>query len=184
MVSSRRFGPTPKTADGEGLHRYRVVAVTSDVGALVEYAGGFLCDRARAGWNVSVLLDGPDETRPLTILGVSANPVNRHADQPGAVMSGLGGGTTVILGADLLERDSHLRASAARLATEGAAVHVWGQRVHRTGHGPAPIQHELSTAAQAFKNSALRAAGIDRAAEPVEALYRLAGGSFRRLHSV
>ncbi|MBV5242687.1 hypothetical protein KUF57_03965 [Mycolicibacterium sp. PAM1] len=182
MASSRRFIPAGKPADGEGLHRYRVVAVTSDIAALVECAGGFLCDRARAGWNVRVLVDGPGERRPLTILGVSADAVSGQTDA-GAAMSGFGPGTTVIVGADLLTRDSRLRASAARLATAGAAVHVWGPPSY-PGCRPAPIQHELSTAAQAFKNSALRAARIDRAAEPVETLYRLADGSPRRLRSV
>src|SRR5439155_14971420 len=49
--------------------RYRLDVVAADVVDVVKFAGGWLFDRAMAGWDVTVLLvDHPDE-RPLQILG-------------------------------------------------------------------------------------------------------------------
>ena len=45
--------------------RYRLDVVAADVADVVKFAGGWLFDRAMAGWDVTVLLvDHPDE-RPL-----------------------------------------------------------------------------------------------------------------------
>ena len=50
--------------------RYRLDVVAADVADVVKFAGGWLFDRAMAGWDVTVLVaDHPDE-RPLQILGV------------------------------------------------------------------------------------------------------------------
>ena len=65
---------------GAGLHasqdaaeedlRYRLDVVAADVVDVVRFAGGWLYDRAMAGWDVTVLIaDRPDD-RPLQILGV------------------------------------------------------------------------------------------------------------------
>ena len=49
--------------------RYRLDVVAADVADVVKFAGGWLFDRAMAGWDVTVLVaDHPDE-RPLQILG-------------------------------------------------------------------------------------------------------------------
>ncbi|MGA8547342.1 MAG: hypothetical protein WB785_19075, partial [Mycobacterium sp.] len=49
--------------------RYRLDVVAANVADVVRFAGGWLFDRAMAGWDVTVLLvDHPDE-RPLQILG-------------------------------------------------------------------------------------------------------------------
>ena len=51
--------------------RYRLDVVAADVADVVRFAGGWLFDRAMAGWDVTVLVaDHPDE-RPLRILGAA-----------------------------------------------------------------------------------------------------------------
>ncbi|HYY00661.1 MAG TPA: hypothetical protein VE908_14120, partial [Mycobacterium sp.] len=50
--------------------RYRLDVVAADAVDVVRFAGGWLFDRAMAGWDVTVLIaDRPDD-RPLQILGV------------------------------------------------------------------------------------------------------------------
>jgi len=156
-VASRRFSQAGGTADGALLHGYRIVVVATAVGPMVEAAGGFLCDRGRAGWDVKVLLAEPCDPRPLAILGVSGYGPQETSVDIASQIRGLPRGTTVVVGAEL--------------------------RVE-FGQGLAPIRHELSPAARAFKTHALRAAARSGTAEPVEELYRVCGESYRRLHSV
>jgi hypothetical protein len=51
--------------------RYRLCVVARDVGELVDLAGGWICDRILAGWDVSVAVSEPRDLRPLQILGVT-----------------------------------------------------------------------------------------------------------------
>ena len=50
-----------------------ISSVPSDSAPLtsLQSAGGWLCDRARAGWDVSVLVADREDPRPLTILGAT-----------------------------------------------------------------------------------------------------------------
>ena len=63
-MASRRFSAGDDTVardectGNDRLHRYRLIVLAGGVGEVVESAGGFLCDRARAGWDVSVILSG------------------------------------------------------------------------------------------------------------------------------
>lgn len=156
-MTSRRFSPADGAPGGEPLDGYRIVVVSSAVGPMIEAAGGFLCDRARAGWDVRVLLAEPCDARPLTILGVSGYGPQGWAVDVASVIRELPRATTVVVGCNLRTQfDNRL----------------------------APIRHELSPAAQAFKTYALRASGRPGVAAPVEALYQVRGDSFRRLHSV
>ena len=49
--------------------RYRLDVVASNVVDVVKFAGGWLFDRAMAGWDVTVLLTDHPDDRPLHILG-------------------------------------------------------------------------------------------------------------------
>ena len=51
--------------------RYQLCVVAHDVGELVDLAGGWMCDRALAGWDLSVALPEPHDLRPLQIIGVT-----------------------------------------------------------------------------------------------------------------
>ena len=53
------------------FHRYQLSAVGFSTVDVVQSAGGWLCDRARAGWDVSVLVAIREDPRPLTILGAT-----------------------------------------------------------------------------------------------------------------
>lgn len=185
-MASRRFSPAGGDAGNAPLLGYRVVVVASSVGPVVEAAGGFLCDRARAGWDVSVLFAGPCDPRPLAVLGVSAHRVSGSAADAASVISELPRATTVVVGADLLCGDAQARDALARFARHGCgAVRVWGRPAQAdVGNGMESDPHELSRAVMAFKAHALRAAGNPGIAAPVEALYRVRGESYRLLHSV
>jgi len=54
---------------GESL-RYRLDVVGGSAVDVVQSAGGWLYDRAMAGWEVTVLLPHCGDSRPLRILGV------------------------------------------------------------------------------------------------------------------
>ncbi len=59
---------TPST----NLLTYELAVIGLDVAEVVRAAGGWICDRVRAGWRVSVLVPTGSDTRPLQILGVKA----------------------------------------------------------------------------------------------------------------
>ena len=68
--------------------RYRLHVTTSDVGELVTSAGGWICDRIHAGWDVTVSVDAPCDVRPLQILGVTTVVIGQPLDaigQPGDI---------------------------------------------------------------------------------------------------
>jgi hypothetical protein len=183
-MASRRFRPADPSPSAVLLAGYRVVVSAASVRSVVEAAGGFLCDRARAGWDVSVLLAGDGDARPLAILGVAAH----HEPGPdvGSMIRELAHGATVVVDAELLERDPDARDALTRAVRRtGGRVRLWGRpALTHVGSGLAEIPYELSQAAMAFKGHALRAAGSPGVAEPVEVLYQVCGESNRRLYSV
>lgn len=183
-MASRRFRPADGAKGAALLRGYRIVVVASSVGAVVEAAGGFLCDRARAGWGVSVQFADACDARPLAILGVAG----RHVAGPdvGSMVRELPQATTVLLDADLVDRDPDARDALARAARQACgAVRIWGRPAQaEVGTGLVEVRHEMSPAAMAFKVQALRAAGRAGIAAPVEALYQVRGESYRRLYSV
>jgi hypothetical protein len=128
-------------ANGEGL-RYRLDVVASSAVDVVQSAGGWLYDRAMAGWEVTVLLPRGCDTRSLRILGVRAADLDPE-------VAGLGAGLTS-LAAVLESLDNRLIEVA--LWGEG-----WPLGVNRA---TTRVHHLLSGAARMFKGYALAAAGI------------------------
>jgi hypothetical protein len=138
--------------------RYRLDVVAADVADVVRFAGGWLFDRAMAGWDVTVLVaDHPDE-RPLQILGVEildleyALATAGHRPPP----------QTLAAAADLFDCDSRVRQGVLQALDQGATeVTLWGQTwpVELDSH-IGLVEHRLSAAALAFKGQALAAAGI------------------------
>jgi len=148
-------GPGVRTT-GEKLLTYDLAVLAGDVATVVTAAGGWLCDRVRAGWRVTVLTPAAVDTTALTILGVDW--------APGANLSELPGGhhpTAVAVDARLLAACASTR-SALLGVLDGARteVTVWGEspsleagrRFHR-------VHHRLSAAARAFKSHAVQACG-------------------------
>jgi hypothetical protein len=181
-MASRRFSQVGGAAGSAPLPGYRIVVVASTVSHVVEAAGGFLCDRARAGWEVSVLLAGACDPRPLTVLGVS----ECSAGDAVSVIGGLPHGARVMVGADLLRDDAQARDALSRFTRQGCGgVRIWGGPAQaEVDNGLEPDPHRLSRAAIAFKAHALRVVRNQGIVEPVEMLYRVRGESYRRLHSV
>src|ERR1700739_2914666 len=66
--SSRVTAARATRADGECL-RYRLDVVAASAADVVQSAGGWLYDRAMAGWEVAVLLPHGGDTRSLRVLG-------------------------------------------------------------------------------------------------------------------
>lgn len=138
--------------------RYRLDVCSASVLDAVVFAGGWLYDRAMAGWDVTVLIGaGGEDVRPLEILGarvLALDPIlDSWSDRPHP--------QTVAIAADLYENDErvrrHVRNALDHRLTE---VTLWGE------HCPAEldrnvdtVRHDLSAAARAFKSQALAAAG-------------------------
>src|SRR5690606_31689638 len=59
----------PLGSRGGAIVGYRVDVITDSVSEAVRHAGGLMFDRSRAGWDVVVLTDDPDNSRALAILG-------------------------------------------------------------------------------------------------------------------
>jgi hypothetical protein len=138
--------------------RYRLDVVATDVPDVVRFAGGWLFDRAMAGWDVTVLVaDHPDE-RPLQILGAQildleyALATVGHRPPP----------QTLAAAADLYDCDSRVRQGVLQALDQGATeVTLWGQTWPvELDDCVSLVEHRLSAAAQAFKAQAVAAAGM------------------------
>ncbi|MFG1929630.1 hypothetical protein ACGFK1_03105 [Mycobacterium sp. NPDC048908] len=177
--------PADSVPSGAGaLLRYQLNVVATTAQDVPQSAGGWLCDRARAGWDVNVTVAAGD-ARPLTILGVT--PLDVEEGLLSTVRNSAPGGTLAV-GADVLASDADVRAEVSRVLGRGATeVIVWGRR-WPTGLGRAAdtVTHRVSTAARAFKSHALLAAGlvVTDAGGATEELFRVETKSIRPLHSV
>jgi hypothetical protein len=142
-------------ANGEGL-RYRLDVVESSAVDVVQSAGGWLYDRAMAGWEVTVLLPRGCDTRSLRILGVRAADLDPE-------VAGLGAGlTSLAVSAQAFSADARVRAAVLEsLDNRLIEVALWGEGwplgVNRA---TTRVHHLLSGAARMFKGYALAAAGI------------------------
>lgn len=140
--------------------RYRLHVVATNVADLVTSIGGLIFDRAMAGWDVTVSVDGDSrgilDDRPIRILGarVAATAAEPHV---------LAVATDVFVANEPVRR-------LALAARKGNVTNVllWGRR-----HPPnancrfVPVRHRPSAAAHVFKCHALTAQGTP-AAEPAE----------------
>lgn len=153
-----RLGPAARRRahDDERLG-YRLTVVASGPVEVVGSAGGWLCDKVLAGWDVTVLLARGGDIGPLQILGVDAVglegplvPARASADRCLAV------------GADVFVahpgvRDAVLHSLDCALTEVTLFGGDWPMAVRRR---LTAAQHELSGAARMFKGHALASAGI------------------------
>jgi hypothetical protein len=137
--------------------RYRLDVVAPTVSDAVRFAGGWIYDRVMAGWDVTVLVDGDDDLRPLQILGAETLKLDSvladWEDRPHP--------QTVAVAADLIDRDPRVLAHVRDALDAGTTeVTLWGEEVPaEIGHSVDSAEHHLSAAAQAFKSLALAATG-------------------------
>ncbi len=140
--------------------RYRLDVVAASVVDVVRFAGGWLFDRAMAGWDVTVLLtddlaDHPDD-RPLQILGAQTLDLEialasvETRPRPQALAAA----------ADLFGCDPRVRQGVLQALDHGVTeVTLWGETwPAELDDTVGLVQHRLSTAAQTFKAQALAAA--------------------------
>jgi hypothetical protein len=164
---------TPERAarvEDQGL-RYRLDVVAASAVDVVQSAGGWLFDRVRAGWTVSVLTDARD-ARSLRILGLEAVDLDsKSLSEFLSAADGAGRSLAVsveVFTADVLVREHVFKALDHHLTEVALWGRGWPVRVSRT---MISVQHVLSPAARVFKRYALAAAGTPcDAVEPTEAL--------------
>lgn len=142
--------------------QYELNVVAADVAAMVSAIGGWLFDRAMAGWRVSVAADACTDERALRILGLKAVDLTGlwQSTEADAV-------AMTAIGTDRFESGDPVRRSGAGVVFFGA-------------HGPdGPsgavdrVQYRPSAAALAFKSHALAVAGADPGSTgQVETLFR------------
>jgi len=146
------------------LLEYDLIVVVGNPADAVRAAGGWLCDRVRAGWRVNVVFTGRIEdadVRPFEVLGVRTLPAG--ADPVELVRSGP---AALAVAADVLESDPGLRADVLRVVERGGTEFtVWGDWQPGVLAGRvSPTRHRMSGAARAFKKQALAVAGTPGAA--------------------
>jgi len=146
--------------DGQEDMRYRLDVVASSVVDVVRFAGGWLFDRAMAGWDVTVLLaDHPDD-RPLQIIGAQTLDLEEAL---AAIDSGIETRPrpqALAAAADLFGCDLRVRQGVLQALDHGVTeVTLWGESwPSELDDSVGLVQHQLSTAAQIFKAQALSAA--------------------------
>ncbi|MDA2893112.1 hypothetical protein PDG61_19475 [Mycolicibacterium sp. BiH015] len=157
-LDDRRSIPRRKTGvrtAGEVTRTYRLTVIAADVDGAVASAGGWLCDRVRAGWQVTVCVPDGSDVTALTVLGVHAEMMEPAADvlrdTPAAVA----------VDARVLRHDDELKKTMLRLVDEGRVeVTVWGtSALFGSDRRFETVRHQLSRASRAFKAYAMRASG-------------------------
>lgn len=139
-------------SSGDALLTYDVTVFAGDLERAVGAAGGWLCDRVRAGWRVTVLVPPGSDVRALTILGVGAAEWESGVDALRRLRP-----AALAVDACVLRDDERLRREVLRIVDDGSAeVTVWGESgLFAADRRFSRVRHRLSAAARAFKARAL-----------------------------
>ena len=172
--------PRSNSADVPGytMSRYELTVAAASVADVVFWAGGWLFDRAMAGWDVNVLLADLKDVQPLHILG--ARPVELDAGLMPLVSEHPAG---LAVAADLLRAEPGIRDQVLPIVRSGSTeVTVWGESTPpELGGVVESVQYRLTAAARVFKGHAMVAAGWgDAPVGHVETMFR---GGHRPLDS-
>ena len=157
--SRRRRGVRPS----QPTPRSRLVVLSSGVGEVVTAAGGWLADRALAGWDIEVLVpvSGVDhaQIRALQILGATVRDLDAALDPTLESALKTRTAAAVAVSAELFAADPGVRARVLHAYDRDIAeVAVWGDDVRAELSARFPsVEHVLSSAAQAFKRHSLAA---------------------------
>lgn len=149
------------------LARYRLMVVAPDIAELVTVAGGWIFDRAMAGWDVTALVNEGSDVRPLRILGVVTASLESALSTDGPVVQP----SAISIAGHYFSSDPRIRDLIRRIAGGGATeLTVWGDACPSDFRASLRlVSYEPTSAARVFKKHALAAAGcLDRAVEPNE----------------
>jgi hypothetical protein len=152
---ARLPGAKPPRPAAEDSHRYRLHVVATNVADLVTSIGGLIFDRAMAGWDVTVAVDGDSQgaidDRPIRILGARVATTDRTAPQP----------HVLAVATDVFVANESVRRLALAAGNGNATdVLLWGRRrPPRLDRSLVLGRHRPSAAAQVFKSHALAARG-------------------------
>ena len=162
-VRAPRANRSQRAAGGPGKYQLEVTAC--DVADVVRSAGGWLYDRAMAGWDVTVALTRGGDARPLQILGVNVHPQVADDDSSAPPR-----GRALAVSSDVVTGDPLIRSDVMKALRRGLTeVTIWGDSwpsaLELRGK---PVEHVLSSAARVFKAHALAALGSSEPVGPVE----------------
>lgn len=163
----QRVLPDPQSIPAGRALKYRLDVLAIDSAEVAGTIGGWVFDRAMAGWEVNVLLAEPDCGQPLRILGARAGVLAGGAD---AVFAEAAAGLAV--SAALMAAHPYLVDDVRRTTRAGRTeVVVWGGAELA---GPVDrVHYRPSAAARVFKRHALTAAGRpDAVIGDVEDMFR------------
>lgn len=145
---------------------FELAVIPVDVDDAIRSAGGWLCDRVRAGWKVNVVVDEVADVRPLEILGIrsfsSDDKFGALKDAPLAALA---------VAADVISQDIQLLKFIDRVVERKAIEFtLWGEYVPVGLEGRLQrVRNHMSPTAAAFKKYAAGACSITCPAdEPVE----------------
>ena len=145
----------PASLSTDRRHLYVIGPSTPQV---VDRVGGWIFDRAMAGWDVTVFISDLRDVRPLRILGAQAD------DYRSAVVSmeNCPGRMALAVAAEVCDDDASVHGLVRRMLDEGSCeVAIWGDaRSADLGAGLPMTSYRLSSAAAAFKKHALAAAMV------------------------
>ena len=155
-------GTCTEVADEASLrHTLWVLGATAP--SVIDAIGGWLTDRALAGWEITVFLPESQKARSLQILGLTVLPLSQMWSAPGAP-----GRTALAVEGSLLQSDAMIRQHAIGMLADGAEITSWGASMpEEFGAHFLQVQHDPSIAAQAFKRYAADAAEVS--IDPVRA---------------
>ncbi|MET0900925.1 MAG: hypothetical protein ABWY45_23680 [Mycobacterium sp.] len=155
----RRRGVRPS----QPTPRSRLVVLAAGVGDVVTSTGGWLADRALAGWDIEVLVPasrlGHTDVLALQILGATVSDLDEALDPTLEAALQTRTAAAVSVSADLFVTDSRVRARVLHAYDRDIAeITVWGQEIPTELTARfSSVEHVSSAAAQAFKRHSLAA---------------------------
>ena len=163
-------------AELEDFGRYQFQVVAANIADAVMSIGGLIFDRAMAGWDVSVVVDGDTDRgideRPIRILG--GRVAKRLVDPSCAGV--LPRPHTLAVATDVMVKSDAVRRQVLAFGNDKECdVLLWG-RHHPTNLNCTfvAVRHRPSAAAQVFKSQALAAGGAIVTHRADEGFYSMA----------
>jgi hypothetical protein len=146
----------------EDSHRYALHVFAPNIADAVVSVGGLIFDRAMAGWDVTVVVDGGSDDRPIRILGAKLAGPDRLASALCPQM--------LVVATDVLVKSAAVRrlVLAARQVNATDVLFWGGYQPPNLNCGFVPVRHQLSAAAHVFKSYALAAGGAAGEQQPAE----------------